>query len=101
MNLILLSLVCIVNWSPLSANREQSWNTVFLGKIKEVKSEGNEWTVKTSNNNKFIAPNIIIAGGVGSFEPRKLTVEDTEKFEGKSIFYSVKDKEKFKNKLIL
>ena len=51
-------------------------------------------------NNNFIAPNIIIAGGVGSFEPRKLSLKDAEKFEGKSIFYSVKNKEEFKNKNI-
>ena len=78
------------------------FNTKFYlnERVEEVKSEGNDWMVKTSNNNKFIAPNIIIAGGVGSFEPRKLSTKDTEKFEGKSIFYSVKDKEKFKNKNI-
>jgi len=78
------------------------FNTKFYlnERVEEVKSEGNDWMVKTSNNNKFIAPNIIIAGGVGSFEPRKLSAKDTEKFEGKSIFYSVKDKEKFKNKNI-
>ena len=78
------------------------FNTKFYlnERVEEVKSEGNDWMVKTSNNNKFIAPNIIIAGGVGSFEPRKLSTKDTEKFEGKSIFYSVKDKEKFKDKNI-
>ena len=46
----------------------------------------------------FITPNIIIAGGVGSFEPRKLSTKDAEKFEGKSVFYSIKDKNLFKNK---
>ena len=55
---------------------------------------------KTSNNNEFTAPNILIVGGVGSFEPRKLSLKEAEKFEGTSIFYSVKDKEKFKNKYI-
>ena len=33
------------------------------------------WIVKTNKNNQFIAPNIIIAGGVGSFEPRKLSIK--------------------------
>ena len=37
-NLILFSLACIVSWSEVSAKREDSWNTVFLGKIKEEKS---------------------------------------------------------------
>ena len=42
----------------------------------------------------------MIAGGVGSFEPRKLSLKDTEKFEGKSIFYAVKNKDDFKKKNI-
>ena len=69
-------------------------------RVEEVKQEKENWIVKTNNNNEFSAPNIIIAGGVGSFEPRKFSVEDAEKFEGKSIFYAVRDKEKFKNKNI-
>tara|TARA_B110001452_G_C15123006_1_gene391393 strand:- start:255 stop:947 length:693 start_codon:yes stop_codon:yes gene_type:complete len=40
----------------------------------------------------------MIAGGVGSFEPRKLALKEAEKFENKSIFYSVTNKEVFKNK---
>ena len=48
--------------------------------------------------NIFSAPNIIIAGGVGSFEPRKLSLKEAEKFEGKQIFYSVTNKDLFKNK---
>ena len=69
-------------------------------RVEEVKSKEDNWSIKTSNNNEFIAPNIIIAGGVGSFEPRKLSLKDTDKFEGKSIFYSVKNKNDFKNKNI-
>ena len=49
------------------------------------------WILKTSNNKTFITPNIIIAGGVGSFEPRKLPLKELTKFEGKSVFYSVND----------
>ena len=74
---------------------------LFLNeRVDEVKKENEKWIVKTNNNNEFIAPNIIIAGGVGSFEPRKLPLKEAEKLEGKSIFYAVKDKEKFKNKNI-
>ena len=69
-------------------------------RVEEVKSKVDNWSIKTSNHNEFIAPNIIIAGGVGSFEPRKLSLKDTDKFEGKSIFYSVKNKDNFKNKNI-
>ena len=72
----------------------------FNERVEEVKPKEDNWSIKTSNNNEFIAPNIIIAGGVGSFEPRKLSLKDTDKFEGKSIFYSVKNKDDFKNKNI-
>ena len=69
-------------------------------RVEEVKQDGENWFVKTNKDNEFLASNIIIAGGVGSFEPRKLAVKDVEKFEDKSLFYAVRDKEKFKNKNI-
>ena len=69
-------------------------------RVEEIKKDQDNWLVKTNNKNEFISPNIIIAGGVGSFEPRKLTLKEAEKFEGKSVFYSVKNKDKFKNKNI-
>ena len=78
------------------------FNTKFFynERVDEVTQDKEVWNVKTNNNNSFSAPNIIIAGGVGSFEPRKLSLKDAEKFEGKSVFYSVKDKNFFKNKNI-
>ena len=69
-------------------------------RVEELKEDKNYWVVKTSKKNEFRSPNIIIAGGVGSFEPRKLQVKEAEKFEGKSLFYSVKNKEELKNKNI-
>jgi len=78
------------------------FNTEFFlnERVEEVKQDKENWIVKTNNNNEFLAPNIIIAGGVGSFEPRKLPVKEAEKFEGKSLFYAVRNKEQFKNKNI-
>tara|TARA_B100001057_G_C22835647_1_gene945100 strand:+ start:511 stop:1524 length:1014 start_codon:yes stop_codon:yes gene_type:complete len=78
------------------------FNTKFFynERVDEVTQDKEVWNVKTNNKNSFSAPNIIIAGGVGSFEPRKISLKDAEKFEGKSIFYAVKDKNFFKNKNI-
>jgi thioredoxin reductase (NADPH) len=67
-------------------------------RVEEIKSENNFWVVKTNKGNLFSAPNIIIAGGVGSFEPRKLSLKEAEKFEGKQVLYSVTNKDLFKNK---
>ena len=69
-------------------------------RVDEIKKENETWFVKTNNGTSFNTPNVIIAGGVGSFEPRKFTLKECEKFEGKSIFYSIKDKNVFKNKIV-
>ena len=78
------------------------FNTEFFlnERVEEVKQDKENWIVKTNNKNEFLAPNIMIAGGVGSFEPRKLAAKEAEKFEGKSLFYAVRNKEQFKNKNI-
>ena len=68
--------------------------------MDEVKKEGENWVVKTNNGTTFLTPNVIIAGGVGSFEPRKFPVKECEKFENKSLFYSVKNKKIFEGKTV-
>ena len=73
---------------------------IFNERVEEVRQDKDKWIVKTNNNNEFSTPNIIIAGGVGSFEPRKLSLKEIEKFEGKSLFYAVKNKGELKNKKI-
>ena len=69
-------------------------------RVEEVKKENGNWIVKTNNEKTFQTPNVIIAGGVGSFEPRKFSPKECEKFENKSILYSVKDKTIFKGKTV-
>jgi len=69
-------------------------------RVEEISKEENNWKIKTNKNKIFISPNIIIAGGVGSFEPRKFAVKGSESFENKGVFYSVKDKNFFKNKKV-
>ena len=66
-------------------------------RVQEISKEKNNWKIVTSKDKIFIASNIIIAGGVGSFESRKFSVKEAEIFENKGVFYSVKDKNYFKN----
>ena len=56
--------------------------------------------ITTSGKKIFLAPNIIIAAGVGSFEPRKFPTKSAEKFDGTSVLYSIKDKTIFKDKSV-
>ncbi len=69
-------------------------------RVDEVKKDNDNWIVKTNNGTTFLTPNVIIAGGVGSFEPRKFPIKDCEKFENKSVFYSIKDKKIFEGKIV-
>ena len=69
-------------------------------RVDEVKKKNENWILKTNHGTTFSTPNVIIAGGVGSFEPRKFPVKECEKFENKSIFYSIKNKKIFEGKTI-
>ena len=69
-------------------------------RVDEVKKENDKWIVKTNGDTVFSTPNVIIAGGVGSFEPRKFAVKECEKFENTSVFYSIKDKRIFEGKTV-
>tara|TARA_Y100001949_G_scaffold56963_1_gene47862 strand:- start:283 stop:1302 length:1020 start_codon:yes stop_codon:yes gene_type:complete len=69
-------------------------------RVDEVKRKDDNWEVKTNKGTEFITPNVIIAGGVGSFEPRKFPLKECEQYEDKSIFYSIKDKKIFEGKTV-
>ena len=78
-----------------------NFNFHLSDRVQEMKNENEKWIVKTLKRKEFLTPNIVIAGGVGSFEPRKFPTKNCEKFEGKSILYSIKDKSIFKNKKVV
>jgi thioredoxin reductase (NADPH) len=46
--------------------------------------------VATSTGTQLTAGAVVIAAGVGSFQPRRLALEGIEQFEGKSVHYRVK-----------
>ena len=69
-------------------------------RVDEVKNNSGSWHVKTNKGTSFITPNIIIAGGVGSFEPRKFAPKECEKYENKYLFYAIKDKKIFEKKKV-
>ena len=69
-------------------------------RVQEVKKINNRWLVRTNKGSEFDACSIIIAAGVGSFEPRKFPTKGIEKYEGNQILYSIKDKKIFKDKIV-
>ena len=78
-----------------------NFNFHLSDRVQELKSEKDKWIVKTLNGKEFETPNVVIAGGVGSFEPRKFPTKSTEKYHEKSVLYSIKDKTIFKDKSVV
>ena len=56
------------------------------------------WELKTDSDEVFKTKTIIIAGGGGRFLPKKPPIKEIENFENNSVFYSIKNKEKFRDK---
>ena len=69
-------------------------------RVNFIRKQGQNWIVETSDKTAFETPNVIIAGGVGSFEPRKPPIKGIENFENQNLFYSVKNKNNFTNQNI-
>jgi thioredoxin reductase (NADPH) len=69
-------------------------------RVEEIKKVEKKWITKTNKGTEFESSSIIIAAGVGSFEPRKFPTKEIDKFEGKEILYSIKDKTVFKDKTV-
>ena len=69
-------------------------------RVEEIKKVEKKWITKTNKGTEFESSSIIIAAGVGSFEPRKFPTKEIDKFEGKQILYSIKDKTVFKDKTV-
>ena len=60
-----------------------------------------EWILETSKGLKIQAKAIIIAAGVGAFGPNRPPLDNLEEFEGKSVFYHVKNRETFRDKRLV
>ena len=65
-----------------------------------VKQEDGTFIVTSSEGSKHNAPIIFIAGGLGSFEPRKPKIDNLDKYENKGIYYFIKDPKLFERKNI-
>ncbi|MBL0731006.1 NAD(P)/FAD-dependent oxidoreductase [Piscinibacter sp. HJYY11] len=66
----------------------------------EKQADG-RFLVETSTGTRFLAKVVIVAGGVGSFQPRMLKVEGLDKYEGTQLFHRVKTPAEFAGKQIV
>ncbi|WP_102959128.1 NAD(P)/FAD-dependent oxidoreductase [Mangrovicella endophytica] len=59
------------------------------------------FVVTTDENEEFECKVVVIAAGGGSFQPKRPPVPGIEEFEGKSVFYSVRRMDEFRDQDIL
>jgi len=65
------------------------------------KTDDNQFIVTTDRGTQHKAPNIMIAGGLGCFAPRKPELTNLEKFEDHGVEYIIKDPEVYRDKKIV
>lgn len=62
------------------------------------KNEEGNFVVTTSKGTQHEAPIVMIAGGLGVFEPRKPPIENLDKYEDNGVEYIIKDPEMYRGK---
>ncbi len=65
------------------------------------KQEDGSFVVTTNKGTQHQAKVVVIAGGLGSFEPRKPQLANLEQFEDKGVAYIIKDPEVYRNKKVV
>ncbi len=65
------------------------------------KQDDGRFYVETSKGTCFLSKVVIVAGGVGSFQPRTLKVEGIDRFAGTQLHYRVRDPAQFHGKILV
>jgi thioredoxin reductase (NADPH) len=70
--------------------------------VEKVEKIGDPlFRVTTDQGNVFESKIVVIAAGGGSFQPKRPPIPGVEPYEGKSLFYSVRKMEAFRDKRVL
>ncbi|RRQ50401.1 NAD(P)/FAD-dependent oxidoreductase [Maribacter algicola] len=74
-----------------------------LGERAETiaKLDDGTFVVTTNKGTQHNAPVVAIAGGLGSFEPRKPLLENLSKYEDNGVSYMIKDPEVYRDKKVV
>ncbi|MEO6347724.1 MAG: NAD(P)/FAD-dependent oxidoreductase, partial [Aquaticitalea sp.] len=74
-----------------------------LGERAETieKQDNGSFIITTNKGTQHQAPVVAIAGGLGSFEPRKPLIDNISYFEDKGVEYFIKDPEVYRNKRVV
>ena len=76
--------------------------TYHLGEeVTEVEQQDGHFRIKTSGDKEFEAKTVFIAGGVGSFQPRRFRLDGIDDLEGISVHYRVKKPDVFNGQKVI
>jgi thioredoxin reductase (NADPH) len=77
--------------------------SLHLGQVVTglAKQDDGRFLVTTSKDTRFIAKCVILAAGVGAFQPKLLPVEGIEQFRDQQLFYQLGSKADFAGKHLL
>ena len=75
---------------------------LILGdEVTELERKDGSFDIKTQKGKSISAKTVFIAGGVGSFQPRKIRIKGIDEHENKWLYYRVKDKNAFHGKKVI
>jgi thioredoxin reductase (NADPH) len=63
--------------------------------VQKLEPVDGGFDIETSAGTRFLAKTVFIAGGVGSFQPRRMRLEGIEAHEDRGLYYKVKDPQQF------
>ena len=69
--------------------------------VELARTDDDAWHVKTDLETVISAKAVVIAGGGGSFMPKKPPIPGIEDFEDQSVFYAVRQRDMFEGKRIV
>src|SRR6185437_3737606 len=78
-------------------------STFSLGeRVNELQQlDDGSFLVQTSDGTAVNSKVVVIAGGLGCFEPRKPAIDNLEEFEGKGVAYMIKNPEAYRGRKVV
>lgn len=79
----------------------ESGSEMKAEEVKDIQRQPSGFTVLTRQGGTYEARTIILAMGMGLFEPKRLGVPGEAEFEGNGVEYRVRDRHEFKDKRVV
>jgi thioredoxin reductase len=86
-------------WNPAMALGERALN-LFQEPLPGGEADEKCWVIETDKARHY-SRTVIIAAGIGAFEPTKLKNESIDRFEGRGVDYMVEDLDIYQDKHVL